>query len=729
MHTSGSLSFILPPKASSPTPSTTSLDWQFTGNMENFFEENDRAAGLSPVIDTQKMMNAAGCPLEQCRLGSFDSVDSAHRKFLPRDSSNGDGSGTSHSTLKIMNKSTGRMPLPSPSECFVSLTDSSNHVATTPLAPPSISDIFSPDNKRSTPLHLAKKKGGTSYNIFESSPGPISSRFFLNIQPANSFSDLLTTPAPSNEERPENILTTSQAAAESGVKEERSKHIESGGFDKPNHNDIMRTLKDTEEIEIQCPSPLGDSLEGHRRFVINGPLKKCADSSIDGINADGNDEAFYQFLQMLSPAFEGCTFLLPWLRASETKSKVNVSLFGSFKLNKGTLIRPMSTGPSEADLAVAKRRIRSTICAFGGTINSKNEDEHHPAETLVSFVRHNSKSSIFRSKSKDDASKLSLSPFSSSKLAGLKRKRKNKSIMRREKYEKKLRDQYFENGNRLSWDVQHDLRLTLSGAKTFDEEDNSDSSSNKQYSAKTDKDGESNRPTKYKCTLCGALKKKHVCTNRPTILRSIGVNVYPAVNAYAAEEPGSLTCALSEMNNFITSSNNSACGLTYEEVGKGNTTLPAHIPSRGDILIMKPYLRKKISSCLPKSHQQSYEEEEESRNHSINLIFQPTMEIMFDQFLSIKTLPTDGDYTYPVVPLTFGQRKSTSDALLSISKSVPGLTQACALILKDARKKACWDQAVAELMAQVLCILKCSFSKDYSLEGLKRYLLEFGILC
>ena len=704
--------------------------------MENFFEENDRAAGLSPVNNETTKMNADGCPLEQCQLGSFDSVDSADKKLLIRESSNGDGSGTSHSTHKITNKSTGLMPLPSPSDCYVSLPASSSNVATTPLAPPSISDIFSPDNKVSTPLHLAKKKGGIAFNIFESPSEPSSSNFFLNIQPANSFSDLLTTPAPSNEERSETIQsTTSQATVtSSAAKQKGSKNGESEGFDKSSPKDIMQTLTETAEIELHLPTPLGDKLGGHRRFVINGPLKRCTDSSIDRFNADGDGEAFYQFLQKLSPAFEGCTFLLPWLRASETKSKVTVSLFGSFKLNKGTLIRPMSSCPSERELATAKRRIRSTICAFGGAINSKTEDELPPAEKLVSFSRQTFKSSIFRSRS-SDAMKPSSSSSSSSKLAGLKRKRKNKSIMRREKYEKKLRDQYFENGNRLSWDVQHSLKLTLSGAKTFDEEDNSDSSSNKQQSAKTDKDVESNRPTEYKCTLCGALKKKHVCTNRPTILRSIGVNVYPAVNAYAADEPGSLACALSEINNFITSSDNSVCGLTSEEMGRRNTMLPAHIqvtslPPRGRNLIMKPYLRKSILSGPPKKrHQQSFEEEEESRDHSINLIFQPSMDITNDQYLKVKTLPTDRDYAYPAVPLTFGQRKSMSDALLSISKSVPGLTQACALILKDARKKNRWDQAVSELMAQVLCILKCSFSKDYSLEGLKRYLLEFGIAC
>ncbi len=665
--------------------------------MENFFEDNDRAAGLSPINNDIEKINAGGCPLEQCQLESFDSAES---KLLLRENSNGDGSGKSNSTLKIANRPTGRMPLPSPSD-YASLAASNSHVATATLEPPStlINDMFPSDSKGTKPLYLARKSEGTYCNIFESSPSA-----FLNIQPAHSFSDLLSTHAPSSEEHRETIQSTATQAVTTSLEGRKS--------DKAIRNDIMQTLKHTVESELHLPIPLGSNSGGHRRFVIDGPSKTCTDSSIDRINADGKETAFYQFLQILSPAFEGCTFLLPWLRASETKSKVNVSVYGSFKLNQGTLFRSVPTGPSESDLTTAKKRIQSAICAFGGRINSKVEEEHPPVEKVVSFSRQNSKSSIFRSRS-DDASK----PTSTS--SALKRKRKNKSVLRREKYEKKLRDQYFENGNRLSWDVQHSLKLTLSGAKTFDEEDNCNIASTK-TSTKTDKDVESNRPTKYKCTLCGALKKKHVCTNQPTILRSIGVNVYPAVNAYTADEPGSLTCALSEMNNFITSSSNGICGLTSEEVGREFTKIPAQVKVTSSKIIY-PHLRKSILSGPSKT-------EEESHNHSTTLIFQPSMEITNDQYLNVNSIPA-GDYTYPAVPLTFGQRKSMSDALLSISKSVPELTRACALILKDARKKNQWDQAVAELMAQVLCILKCSSSKDYSLEGLKRYLMEFAISC
>lgn len=654
--------------------------------MENFFEENDRTAGLSAEHEAENE-NTDTCPLERCQLESFDS---AERKLLLRESSNAGGSGTSSSTHKITNRSSDRMPMPSPS----------GQVGT-PLAPPSIGDIFSPGTKGSTPIVLPKRKS----NMFGPPCEPSPSGLFLNIPATNSFSDLLTT-SNDNEDRPETVESTADqdTKASGDNKETELKKKESDESDKPQYNDIMNTLKDAEEIELQPPTPLGsDCVEGPRRFIIDGAMKSCTNYGIDQISSNGTDGSFYHFLQALSPAFEGCTFLLPWLRQSETKVKVNVSLLGGFKLSQGTLIRPMQAGPSAKDLAAAKRRIQSTICAFGGSINSKKENEDDAiVEKFVTFTKDTSKSSIFRSRS------CSPSSTSSSKSAGQKRKREIKSIMRREKYEETLRDQYFENGDRLSWDVQHSLKLSLSGAKTFDEEDNSDTSSSKQDDAEADIVASADievekRPIRYKCTLCGALKKKHVCANRPTILRSIGVNVYPAVNAYTADEPGELATPLSQMNNFIPLSNRNSCQLTTdEEMKKMKATQSAQI---------------QVTSITP------------NNDPVVNLIFRPTMEITSDQYLDVKAEPTARDYLYPDVPLTSGQRKSMSDALLSMSRSVPQLTHACAMVLKDARKGNKWDQAVAELMAQVLCILKCSLSKDYSLDGLRRYLLDFGVSC
>ena len=70
-----------------------------------------------------------------------------------------------------------------------------------------------------------------------------------------------------------------------------------------------------------------------------------------------------------------------------------------------------------------------------------------------------------------------------------------------------------------------------------------------------------------------------------------------------------------------------------------------------------------------------------------------------------------------------------SDALFSLSKMVPKLTDECALVLTEARKKDRWDLAVAELMAQVICVIYCSPSSDYRLDGVRNYLLSMGIVC
>ena len=683
--------------------------------MEDFFEDNDREVGLS-LINGAAKVNTEGIHLDH-QLDSFDSVD---RKLLLRENMNDGGSGASVCSPKTTNISKGRMPLPSPSQFYAG----KSHIATTPLVPPSTSmiDIYSPDINSTEPLYLPQKTEGNSCNLFELTPSePNPSRFILDLQPANSFSDLLTTTVPIREEHNQNIQSTDvQATTACVATQKRNIHIRRKRPQKSNRKNIMQVLKESKESDLLLPTPIGHNSEGHRRFVINGPLKKCTASKFGRLDNEERGTTFHQFLQMLAPAFEGCTFLLPWLRVSDTKCKVTVSLHGSFRLNKRTLFRYMATGPSESDLKIAKRRIQSTICAFGGTINRKKREEDSSVANTVTFGN-TATSSIFRSRH----SKTTSPPSSSaSTLSGMKRKRDNKSILRREKYEKKLRDQYFENGNRLSWDVQHGLKLTLSGAKTFEEEESSDSPSNEEQSDETDKDLESNRPTKYKCTRCGALKKQHVCTNRPIILRSIGVNVYPAANAYTADEPGSLSSPLSEMNNYITASNDNVCGFISDVVGRESTvsTRRQVIPNQN-----AKYLRKEISSNPTKTHSQS--NRKGKRNHSKSLIFQPTMYTTNGQYLKIKTPSTYRDYCYPDVPLTFSQRKSVSDTLLSISKSVPELTHACAIILKDARGKDKWDQAVAELMAQVLCILQCSSSNDYSLDGLKQYLLEFGICC
>ncbi|OEU06633.1 hypothetical protein FRACYDRAFT_254184 [Fragilariopsis cylindrus CCMP1102] len=70
-------------------------------------------------------------------------------------------------------------------------------------------------------------------------------------------------------------------------------------------------------------------------------------------------------------------------------------------------------------------------------------------------------------------------------------------------------------------------------------------------SSSTDGGDDPNKKIKYRCKLCGVPKQGHICPYSKKLQRTIGVMVCPAVNAYMSAEPGVLTLALSEMNNFV----------------------------------------------------------------------------------------------------------------------------------------------------------------------------------
>jgi len=339
-------------------------------------------------------------------------------------------------------------------------------------------------------------------------------------------------------------------------------------------------------------------------------------------------------------------------------------------------------------------------------------------------------------------------------------------MVRRDRYEKRLRQQYFEHGNRLSWDVQANLSLTLNGAKTFDDDELKKSGSNIS-------DKSSSR--KNRCKKCGQIKLGHTCPYASSLARNIGVMVYPSANAHVANEPGELAPALCEMNNFI-SIKSGSFGLIGGEVckeisspdkkekknGKDKNVSPDKVASsnavetKGSVAtnsdMSSPFRRKTLlgsSTNKPTEDKRSDAEDEregetkqnKNTGESEDLLFQPKMQVTTDQYRVVSDITKStkkkkdsskkrvGDYTYPQVPLTFSQRKSMSDALFSLSKGVPKLTDECAVVLTEARKKNQWDLAVAELMVQVICVLHCSPNKDYTLEGLRRYLLTLGIVC
>jgi hypothetical protein len=89
---------------------------------------------------------------------------------------------------------------------------------------------------------------------------------------------------------------------------------------------------------------------------------------------------------------------------------------------------------------------------------------------------------------------------------------------------------------------------------------------------------------------------------------------------------------------------------------------------------------------------------------------------------------TQGAYHYPAVPVPFAERKRLSDTLFYFSQEVPNLARDCGTVLHEARERGDWDQAVAELLTQVVVGLYCG-EGDTHLDGLQQYLLTLGVSC
>lgn len=470
--------------------------------------------------------------------------------------------------------------------------------------------------------------------------------------------------------------------------------------------------------------------EGHRRMIIRGSLKQCVGTKVqDSANEDSTlmvskVYSALAFLSDISPALDGCTFLLPGLRRKmfhlqqqqsrpiqPSECEINVSSIGSFRLGHVPGYQYTSQNkPTEAELRVAKRRIESAICAFGGSLKPKRKTTLALTTTKATKA---DKSSIFRLPNEAKSN------------------------------EKKLRQQYFEHGARLSWEVEANMPISSKGGATFDEDDEKLCSTLSRTSSV-----ESEAGRKNKCKKCGQLQQSHTCPFKPSLLRSIGVMVYPSANAYAADEP-SLGTPVCEMNNCILMESNNIGSTEISQVRtaavfekKETAVHPAQListtvggaTSSGRNTFRRNSLGTTAETFMSQTAETSDDYTSQKEEQTRDLLFQPTMKITPEQFrfvnVRVSSKPSSRDlYSYPTVPLTYAQRKSMSYALFALSKTIPELTNECSLVLSEARKKDKWDLAVAELFAQVICIVHCSPSRDYKLDRLQQYLLSLGITC
>jgi hypothetical protein len=528
----------------------------------------------------------------------------------------------------------------------------------------------------------------------------------------------------------------------------------------------------------------------------------------DGPRIQDGPPGFYAFLGRNKAAFIKCSFLLPGLKAALLESPISDSKGEDDKSGRKLSLggrRGRFIDPSPQDSAMSTRRVASAICAFGGSMMGDR------ANSTQAKNKEN-KQSIFREK--EDGSKaepaVTVTPSSSS---GTPPGTGGQQPRMKHKYDELLPSRYYENENRLSWEFEEsppvgDDEECVMGRKRddgdtdgiSDRRDGSDDPSrvlsspqpndpDKSSSSPTneddddddeDEDGKkgssSDQPKmRYRCKLCGLPKQNHTCAYQQSLQRSIGIMIYPAVNAFTSSEPGMLAPALVDMNNFVSTQGESSStetspsrptpdrsrrpGQTTGTPGAGapnvtpetmrssnssssSTSIGARTPlrspasqkrkPRGSNMSGGAAMGQRVgtgsppgSSSRKRTHAQMTAAVEE------DLLFVDTMDLKPEQFRIVtpsKKAPGPDAYTYPSLPLPYAQRKRLSDNLFALSKEVPQLTDECAVVLREARERDMWDQAVAELMTQVVVVIHCH-DNDTRFEGLRHYLLTLGIAC
>jgi len=279
---------------------------------------------------------------------------------------------------------------------------------------------------------------------------------------------------------------------------------------------------------------------------------------------------------------------------------------------------------------------------------------------------------------------------------------------------------------------------------------------------------------RYRCKLCGQPKQNHTCPYQQSLQRSIGISVYPAVNAYTAFEPGNLAPTLSEMNNFVHGQDGfiestplrpdrmmlqrPTGSVMVPHAGAPQIVTPesmrsalhhpnssalstlSHTPHRtlflagsyGNYPASKMIIGQPTPGSLDGRRKRVLSPPIHSISHSANsaqeLLFVDSTELRPEQFRIVSSSITLNSFEYPSLPLPYTQRKSLSDNLFSLSKGIPQLTDECAAVLRLARERDMWDVAVAELMTQVIVVVHCP-ENDRKLDGLSRYLLSLGFAC
>lgn len=222
------------------------------------------------------------------------------------------------------------------------------------------------------------------------------------------------------------------------------------------------------------------------------------------------------------------------------------------------------------------------------------------------------------------------------------------------------------------------------------------------------------------------------CPCKASLQRDIGVMIYPAVNAFTATEPGIITDTF--VNQYaIPKTTPAKSSLNQLSIGPTPVVSPDSIYPSNNPLSISPHSETSVNYAggawiSNQKYPQKGSQKKETRSQPTDLLFVKMQELRPEQHRTVaqkKRKLSETYYRYPALPLPYGQRKRISNAMFALSKNIPGLTDECASVLGEARRKDAWDLAVAQLMTQVVVITHCS-AGDRRLDGLSKYLLTLG---
>jgi hypothetical protein len=426
----------------------------------------------------------------------------------------------------------------------------------------------------------------------------------------------------------------------------------------------------------------------------------------------------FDVLHKQSSIFDKFTFLFPGARDILRSGSSSTNNNGTSNMRKEKIDQAIN---NPMDREVAFRRVNAALCAFGGE-------------------------AILANRGRCDHSSSDYSMMSS-----------HVESEKQRQYREVMLDRFYENDARLSWENEEDPPIDWS---VSDDDDNV---------VEEDESSSSVKPFQ----------------------RNIGVMVYPAVNAFTATEPGIITPALSDMNNSLNNNSNPSVEKKTPDKtpDESNTTSSSGGTSSSSLSLPAEVFPPTVSPDSISSGKTSFTFDGKTPQRSVNyaggawisnqqsptkitpggqvvvtpagvrqldpnqyttdLLFVDAQELHPEQYRIVNdckkrsggtkrklssltnsnySSSDDVRYLYPALPLPYGQRKRISNAMFAMSKTLPGLTDECATVLGEARRRNVWDYAVAQLMTQVIVVTHCTV-EDCRLDGLSKYLLTLGIAC